>query len=65
MQTLASTRRDGTWITHMRGTQSIIASRDKSSNEGNGIVASLCLHLVSFTQLRRSFRSVAGGCQRM
>ncbi|KAJ5333004.1 uncharacterized protein N7506_006787 [Penicillium brevicompactum] len=47
-ETLASTRRDGTWITHMRGTQSIIASRDKSSNEGNGIVASLCLHLLVY-----------------
>lgn len=37
----------------MRGSQSIIANRDKNSNEGNGIVASLCLHLVSFIHLAR------------
>ena len=46
----------------MRGTQSVIANRDNSSNDGNSIVASLCLHLVSFAfddKLGLSFKAIS------
>ncbi|KAJ5688772.1 hypothetical protein N7462_003164 [Penicillium macrosclerotiorum] len=44
-----SDSRDGSWIAHMRGTQSVIAQRDISSLQDQGhYLASLCIHLAVY-----------------
>lgn len=50
---LTSDRRDGSWITHMQGTQSVIAHRDrKHLMDSDGYLAILCMNMV-----RSSFRA--------
>lgn len=45
---LSSGKRDGSWITHMQGTQSVIAHRDKKHLEyGDNYLAILCMNMVS------------------
>lgn len=46
-QTMTSSVRDGSWITHMQGTQSILACRDSiNHNDNDQYLYVLCKHLV-------------------
>ncbi|OOQ90248.1 hypothetical protein PEBR_05698 [Penicillium brasilianum] len=46
---LTSGRRDGSWITHMLGTQSVIAQRDNTNfTNGDYYLAILCMNLVIY-----------------
>lgn len=45
-----SSKRDGSWITHMQGTQSVIAHRDNTSlKDASSYLSILCSHLVCNT----------------
>ncbi|CAI7669754.1 unnamed protein product [Penicillium manginii] len=44
-----SSKRDGSWITHMQGTQSVIAHRDNTSlKDASSYLSVLCSHLVVY-----------------
>lgn len=44
---LTSGKRDGSWITHIQGTQSVIAHRDKKNlTDGNHYMVILCINMV-------------------
>ncbi|KAJ5168556.1 uncharacterized protein N7482_004150 [Penicillium canariense] len=46
---LTSAARDGTWITHMQGTQSILAHRDnRNLTDEDHYLAILCVHMVIY-----------------
>ncbi|KAJ5905812.1 uncharacterized protein N7473_002728 [Penicillium subrubescens] len=46
---LTSGRRDGSWITHIQGTQSVIAHRDKKHlTDGDHYLAILCMNMVIY-----------------
>lgn len=44
---LTSSSRDGSWVTHMKGTQSVLAHRDKKNlKDDDNYLAVLCMNLV-------------------